>query len=188
MAMFLTVSGSASPDSCTERVLLTQIVPRLAGGGHEIRHLAVRDLPADALLHGDAGHPRLTATAELLAAADGVVVATPVYKASYSGLLKTFLDVLPRRGLVGKAVLPLATGHMASHGTLLHEALRPVLRSMGAAAVVPGCFLTEQAARSLGAPQYVGAREQLDRGTALFLRLAAARLSRQQAAGARSMA
>lgn len=187
MAMFLTVSGSSSPDSCTEHVLFTQVVPRLAGDGHEIRHLAVRDLPADALLHGDAGHPRLTAAAELLAEADGVVIATPVYKASYSGLLKAFLDVLPRRGLVGKAVLPLATGHMASHGRLLHEALRTVLRSMGATAIVPGCFLTEQAARSLGAPRYVGAREQLDRGTAL-LRRATARLPAQQAAGVRSAA
>ncbi|GEB51051.1 MULTISPECIES: NAD(P)H-dependent oxidoreductase [Streptomyces] len=187
MATFLTVSGSTLPDSCIEHVLFTQVVPRLAGDGHETRHLAVRDLPAGALLHGDADHPRLTAAAQLLAAADGVVIATPLYKASYSGLLKAFLDVLPRRGLVGKAVLPLATGHMVSHGTLLHEALRTVLRSMGATAVVPGCFLTERAARSLEAPQYVGACEQLDRGTAL-LRRATARLSAQQAAAVRSVA
>ncbi|MEU0333933.1 NAD(P)H-dependent oxidoreductase [Streptomyces sp. NPDC006193] len=187
MAMFLTVSGSTSPDSCAEQVLFTQVVPRLAGDGHETRHLAVRDLPADALLHGGAGRPRLAAAAELLAAANGVVVATPVYKASYAGLLKAFLDVLPRRCLVGKAVLPLATGHMASHGTLLHEALRTALRSLGATAIAPGCFLTERAARSLGAPQYVGAREQLDRVTAL-LRRTTARLPSQQAAGVRSVA
>ncbi|MEV7320791.1 NAD(P)H-dependent oxidoreductase [Streptomyces sp. NPDC093970] len=187
MPTFLTVSGSVSPDSCTERLLLTEIVPRLSGDGDGIRHLAVRDLPAEALLHGDAGHPRLAAAAGLLAAADGLVIATPVYKASYSGLLKAFLDVLPRRGLAGKAVLPLATGHMASHGVLLHEALRTVLRSMGATAVVPGCFVTERAARSLRAPQYVQVRERLDRGTEL-LRRAAGRLPRQPDGDARSVA
>ncbi|MFD4786026.1 NAD(P)H-dependent oxidoreductase [Streptomyces sp. NPDC058459] len=187
MTTFLTMSGTPSPDSCTEHVLFTQVVPRLADDGHEIRHLAARDLPADALLRGDAGHPRLSAAAELLAAADGVVIATPVYKASYSGLLKALLDVLPRRGFAGKAVLPLATGHMASHGVLLHQALRTVLRSMGATAIVPGCFLTERAARSLLVPQYAHAREQLDHRTDM-LRRATAKLSLRQAADGRSVA
>ncbi|OIJ63968.1 hypothetical protein [Streptomyces mangrovisoli] len=68
----------------------------------------------------------------------------------------------------------------------VHQALRTGLRSLGAAAIVPGCFLTERAARSLDVPRYVGAREQLDRGTAL-LRRATARLPRPQAAGARRL-
>jgi FMN reductase len=187
MATFLTVSGSPSADSATEHVLFTYVVPRLVGDGDEIRHLAVRDLPAEALLHGEAGHPRLKAAAELLAAADGIVVATPVHKAAYAGLLKTFLDVLPRRGLAGKAVLPLATGHMATHGTLVHQALRTVFVSMGAAAITPGCFLTGQAVRSLHTTQYVGARQRLDRATTL-LRRAAARLPRQPVGDTRSVA
>lgn len=187
MATFLTVSGSPSPDSTTEHVLFTHVVPRLTGDDHAIRHLAVRELPAEALLHGDAGHPRLVAAAAQLAAADGLVIATPVYKASYSGLLKAFLDVLPRRALAGKAVLPVVTGHMASHGTLVHQALRTVFVAMDAAVVTPGCFLTGQAARSLHRPQYAGARATLDRTTAL-LRGVAARPGGTPLTGPRSAA
>ncbi|MBC2865186.1 hypothetical protein [Streptomyces mexicanus] len=106
---------------------------------------------------------------------------------SYSRLLKTFREVPPRRGLVGKAVPPLATGHMTGHGTLLHEALRTVLRSVDATAVVPGCFLTERAARSLRASRYAHARGQLARGTEL-LRRATARLPQRAAGDTRSAA
>lgn len=41
--------------------------------------------------------------------ARGVILATPVYKAAYTGLLKAFLDLLPQDGLAGKIVLPIAT-------------------------------------------------------------------------------
>jgi FMN reductase len=61
-----------------------------------------------------------------------VVVATPVYKAAYSGLLKVFLDVLPQTALKGKLVLPLATGGSPHHMLALDYALRPVLQSLGA--------------------------------------------------------
>ena len=55
--------------------------------------------------------------------ADGLIVATPVYKAAFSGLLKTWLDLLPQFGLAGKVVLPLATGGSVAH------ALGPRLRA-----------------------------------------------------------
>ena len=56
-----------------------------------------------------------------------IVVATPVYKAAYSGLLKVFLDLLPQTALAGKTVLPLATGGSPHHMLALDCALRPVL-------------------------------------------------------------
>lgn len=187
MAMFLTLSGSASPDSCTDHVLSAHVSPRLSGDGHTVRHLALRDLPAEALSHGDLGDPRMAAAARLLAAADGVVVATPVHRAPYSGLLTAFLDVPPRRRLSGKAVLPLVTGHMATHGTRTLQALYRVLASRGATVIVPGCFLTERATRALHVPQYIGALERLDRAT-LSLRHATAHLRRQPPSGTGSAA
>lgn len=62
--------------------------------------------------------------------ADALVVATPVYKASYSGVLKTFLDVLPQKAFARKAVLPLATGGTIAHLLSIDYALRPVLLSL----------------------------------------------------------
>src|SRR5256885_12419558 len=50
-----------------------------------------------------------------------VVVATPIYKASYSGVLKSFLDLLPQFGLAGKVVLPLATGGTDRKSTRLNS-------------------------------------------------------------------
>ena len=57
------------------------------------------------------------------------MVATPVYKAAYSGLLKVLLDLLPQTALKEKTVLPLATGGSPHHMLALDYALRPVLQS-----------------------------------------------------------
>jgi len=78
-----------------------------------------------------------------VAKADVVVVATPVYKAAYSGVLKVFLDLLPQTGLQGKTVLPLATGGSPNHMLALDYALRPVLQSLGAKHILPGIYATD---------------------------------------------
>jgi len=75
--------------------------------------------------------------------ADAIVITTPIYKASFSGLLKTFLDLLPQTALRGKSVLPIATGGASAHVLALDYALRPVLMSMGAAYVAPAYVILE---------------------------------------------
>ena len=139
MAVVLSVSGSPSPTSRTAR-LLRHLDRRLTSHGHEVRALDVRTLPAEALLGADARHPALAEAIALFARADGVVIGTPVYKAAYSGLLKSLLDVLPQHALDGKAVLPLATGGTLAHVLALDYALRPVLGSMGAGHIAQGRF------------------------------------------------
>ncbi|MFI7389528.1 NADPH-dependent FMN reductase [Streptomyces tendae] len=143
MATVLSVSGSPSASSRTNR-LLRHLDDRLTARGHEVIPLDVRTVPAEALLGADFGHPAITGAAELFARADGVVVATPVYKASYSGVLKALLDLLPQYALTGKTVLPLATGGSTAHVLAIDYALRPVLHSMGAAHVVPGWFTLDR--------------------------------------------
>ena len=71
------------------------------------------------------------------AAARGLVIATPVYKAAYSGLLKTFLDLLPQFGLREKVILPLVTGGTPAHVLAIDYALRPVLNSLDPLHIVP---------------------------------------------------
>lgn len=79
--------------------------------------------------------PELQEAIDTLAAADAVIVATPVYKAGISGLLKTFVDVLDNDLLVTKPVLLAATGGSARHALVIDDQLRPLLAFMRAFAL-----------------------------------------------------
>ncbi|MEV5973462.1 NAD(P)H-dependent oxidoreductase [Streptomyces sp. NPDC051921] len=163
----LAVCASPSTPSTTQRVLDDLVTPHLARLGLHVSALALRPLPAEALVHGDAGHPALASAVRRLEHADGVVIGTPVHKASFTGLLKVFLDVLPRHALAGKVVLPLATAHDRRHGTPLMRGLEPVLASMGGPRVAPLCCLT---AKDLDGGPPPGATA-LDRAVAGFARM-----------------
>ncbi|MEU9347902.1 NADPH-dependent FMN reductase [Streptomyces sp. NPDC048278] len=143
MALVLSVSGSPSSTSRTAR-LLRHLDRRLAAQGHEVIALDVRTLPAEALLGADFAHPAVVGATALFERAEGVVIGTPIYKAAYSGLLKSLLDLLPQYALAGKTVLPLATGGSTAHVLAIDYALRPVLSSMGAAHIVPGWFTLDK--------------------------------------------
>ncbi len=94
-------------------------------------------------MRADFGHPAVVAAAAQVERAEVIVVATPVYKAAYSGVLKAFLDLLPQTALKGKTVLPLATGGSPHHMLALDYALRPVLQALGAAHILPGIYATD---------------------------------------------
>ncbi|GAA0592068.1 NADPH-dependent FMN reductase [Streptomyces crystallinus] len=143
MATVLSVSGSPSATSRTAR-LLRHLDERLVAHGHQVIPLDVRTLPAEALLGADFRHPGIVRAISLFEQADGVVIGTPVYKAAYSGLLKSLLDLLPQRALEGKTVLPLATGGTVAHVLAIDYALRPVLASMGPAHITPGWFTLDK--------------------------------------------
>ncbi|MFF2183914.1 NADPH-dependent FMN reductase [Streptomyces sp. NPDC058155] len=143
MAAILSVSGSPSATSRTAR-LLRHLDDRLRRQGHDVISLDVRTLPAEALLGADFRHPAIVEATALFARADGVVIGTPVYKAAYSGLLKSLLDLLPQYALTDKTVLPLATGGTTAHVLAIDYALRPVLSSMGAGHIAPGWFTLDK--------------------------------------------
>lgn len=169
MTFVLVVSGSPAAISKSAR-LADHASDELAKAGIETRHIRVRDLPAHALLAGDATDPAIARALALLDAADGVVFVTPTYKASYSGMMKTFIDLLPQRALAGKAVLPLAVGGSLAHVLMLDYAFRPVLHSLGVRHSVQGCFLIDTAL-DLAAPDFVTGelqRDMLERAIANF--------------------
>lgn len=116
---------------------------RLEGRVVRASTLVLRELPPAALLHADRHAPALREALASVAAADVVIVATPIYKAAYSGLLKTFLDLLPEGALRGKTVLPLATGGTLAHVLALDYALKPVLGALGARDILDGVFATD---------------------------------------------
>lgn len=137
----LLLGGSPSAPSSGAR-LLQHIGDKLSAHGHRCTSLQVRDLPAQALLHADLSNPAIVRATGQVRDADAIVIATPVYKASYAGILKAFLDLLPQDGLDGKLVLPLATGGSAAHMLVLDYALRPVLAALSARAILPGIYAT----------------------------------------------
>jgi FMN reductase len=143
MSRILTVSGSPSVVSRSAK-LLDHVSRSLVRSGHDVTHLNLRDLPAEALLHARFDDPEILEAARQLDLADGVVVATPVYKAAYTGLLKAWLDLLPQYALTDKTVLPLATGGSVAHALALDYGLRPVLSSMGARHIVQGFLVVDR--------------------------------------------
>jgi FMN reductase len=143
MSSVLIVSGSPSSTSRTER-LARSIAARIGQRDVRASLLDVRSLPAADLLHARFEAPSIVEATAQVAGADGIVIATPVYKAAYSGLLKTFLDVLPQFALRGKVVLPLATGGTVAHVLAIDYALRPVLSSLDPLHVVNGLFILDK--------------------------------------------
>jgi FMN reductase len=77
---------------------------------------------------------------ETVSGADAVIAVTPIFSASYSGLFKTFFDVLDRDALAGKPVLMGATAGTARHSLALEHALRPLFAYLRAVAVPTAVF------------------------------------------------
>ena len=142
MASALIVSGSPTFPSKTA-TLGEHVASSLQQMGISIAHLRLRDLPGEALLSCDAKHPKIAAEIERLGASDGVVFVTPIYKASFSGLIKLFIDLLPQFALKDKVVMPLATGGTTAHVLALDYGLRPVLQSLGARHIVQSFFVLQ---------------------------------------------
>jgi len=119
------VSAGDSPTSKTRA--LASAALELGDGGQLIDLL---DLPADALL--GRGHNRAVDDAVATAAAAGVLLlATPVYRATYSGVLKAFLDRFPVDGLARTAVVLAATAGSPAHYLALDTGGRAVVASLG---------------------------------------------------------
>ncbi|TFV61721.1 UNVERIFIED_ORG: NADPH-dependent FMN reductase [Bacillus sp. AZ43] len=97
-----------------------------------------RDL-ADNLVTGFANKDLRTAV-DTVTGADGLIAVTPIFSASYSGLFKTFFDVLEQDSLVGKPVLLGATAGTARHSLALEHAVRPLFTYLRAVTVPTAVF------------------------------------------------
>ena len=112
----LVVSLGGSPSQRSRSgVLLERSQRWLQEQGVEVVSYQVRDFPAEDLLHARFDSPKVIDLLQQIENADGLLIATPVYKASFSGALKTVLDLLPERALAHKVVLPMATGGSIAH-------------------------------------------------------------------------
>jgi FMN reductase len=145
------VSAGLSTPSSTRLLadrLTTATVAALADRGVtatvevvELREHA-RDL-ADNLVTGFA-NTSLQAAVDTVVGADGIIAVTPVFSASYSGLFKTFVDVLDKDALTGRPVLIGATAGTARHSLTLEHAMRPLFAYLRATVAPTAVFAASE--------------------------------------------
>jgi FMN reductase len=110
-------------------------------GATDTESIDVVDLGAALLGWGD---PAVSAAVEQAAASDLVVVASPTFKATYTGLLKLFLDQFAGgTGLEGVVAVPLMLGGSPAHQLAAEVHLRPVLAELGAIIPAPALYLVD---------------------------------------------
>jgi FMN reductase len=161
------VSGSPSAASKSRRVL-EDVLASLGEAGASTTLVDLAALSADALLGRRTSADVQEALASV-ASADVVAVSTPVYRATYSGLLKVFCDLFAPGALAGKVAIPIATGGGPAHALCIDHGLRPLLASVGAVVVSAGIYGTD-AEFADGVPNaMLSGRVRLAAGEALAL-------------------
>ncbi len=135
----ITLAGSPRFPSRSS-ALLEYSREKLSALDVEVCHWHLQNFAPEDLLYARFESPALKTLIEQLEHADGLIIATPVYKASFAGALKTLLDLLPERALEKKVVLPLATGGTVAHMLAVDYALKPVLNALKAQEILHGVF------------------------------------------------
>jgi FMN reductase len=94
----------------------------------DVRVVELRELASEIAQNMVTGFPgpRLRDAIEAVTGADGLIAVTPVFTGSYSGLFKSFFDVVDKDALAGTPVLIAATGGTARHSLALEHAMRPL--------------------------------------------------------------
>lgn len=128
---------------------ITESVRReLAEDGREVdvRVVELRDLAVAVANNFVTGFPApaLEEALEAVTGADGLVAVTPVFAASYSGLFKSFFDLVEPDALTGMPVLAAATGGTARHSLVLEHALRPLFAHLRALVVPTAVFAASE--------------------------------------------
>lgn len=132
------VVGNPKPASRTLDAA-TRLATRL-GGGQEGPVIDVVTLGAGLLGWGD---PAVGEAVAAVRRSDALVVGSPTYKATFTGLLKLFLDQFPSGGLGGVVAFPVMLGGAWNHALAPDVFLKPVLVELGATCPVRGLYLLE---------------------------------------------
>lgn len=143
MATVAVVVGNPKPRSRT--LAAAQAVSRMAAAASGLAGAdeVVVDLAEMAPELFDWGAGRVKAAVDAVAGCGLAVVASPTYKASYTGMLKAFLDWYGTTGLSGVTVVPLMVGAGAQHALAVEVHLRPVLVEIGATVPTRGLYIRE---------------------------------------------
>ncbi|MER5711967.1 FMN reductase [Streptomyces sp. NPDC002122] len=150
--MKLTVVSAGLSTPSSTRLLADRLAEaardELVGRGHtvSIEVVELRALAGDIANHFVTGFapPRLAAVIDTVTRSDGLIAVTPVFTASYSGLFKSFFDVIAPDALTGQPVLIAATGGTARHSLVLEHVLRPLFAYLRAAVVPTAVYAASE--------------------------------------------
>ncbi|MEU3609159.1 FMN reductase [Streptomyces sp. NPDC035033] len=150
MRLVAVCAGLSTPSST--RLLadrLTEAVrDGLAARGREaeVEVVELRELALAVAGHLVTGFPAppLAAAVDAVTRADGLIAVTPVFTASYSGLFKSFFDLIDPAALTGTPVLVAATGGTARHSLVLEHALRPLFAYLRAVVVPTAVYAASE--------------------------------------------
>jgi FMN reductase len=164
------VSGGLSVPSSTRMLadrLAEATVRRLADDGvtAEVTTIELRDLAQDItnnLLTGFPS-PALRTALDVVTGADGVIMVTPIFSTSYSGLFKSFIDVIEPDALTDLPVLIGATGGTERHSLALDYAMRPLFTYLHAIVTLTGVYAASSDWGSTGIESSGGLSERIDR-------------------------
>ena len=145
------LSGSPNTSSRSRALLELALAALERQGAGPGRLVDLATLPSDGLL---ARRQDAVVSDAIQSVVDAVivVVSTPIYRATYSGLLKVFFDLLPQDALARKVAIPIATGGGSGHLLAVDHGLRPLLASVGALVVATGVYGTDAQFRG-GVPE-----------------------------------
>jgi FMN reductase len=142
------VSAGLSLPSSTRLLAdrLAQAVRQHIDGEVDVRVVELRELAGDIANQLVTGFPSpaLRSALATVAQADGLIAVTPIFAASYSGLFKSFFDVVDDGALRGKPVLIAATGGTARHSLALEHALRPLFSYLRALVVPTAVYAASE--------------------------------------------
>ncbi|SDC66769.1 FMN reductase [Terribacillus halophilus] len=129
MTDIIILSGSPSKHS------RSQLAATYAGNlakeqGYTVKEIRVTDFAPEDLLYARFDSPQIVEAGRSVQNAKGLIIASPVYKASYSGILKALLDLLPQDAFKTIPVLPLMTGGSPAHLLAIDYAFKPLIANL----------------------------------------------------------
>jgi FMN reductase len=142
MSKVVIINGSPS---LTSRLngMIQYVEQRLLQAGIEIEHIQVAELPSEDLIKAKFDSEAILHANKKVEEAEGIIIASPVYKAAYTGVLKAYLDLLPQKSLLGKIILPLFIGGTIAHLLSIDYALKPVLSALGGRYILGGVYAVD---------------------------------------------
>lgn len=142
MSNIVIISGSPLSPS-RSAALSAYMKNKLVNQGMNVSMINIRDLPPEDLMHANFKSPSIKEAMAKVDGARAVIVASPVYKATYTGLLKSFFDLIPEKGLANKIILPVASGGSIAHLLALEYAFNPLFSILGAQEIINGVYLVD---------------------------------------------
>ena len=140
MKLAVVTAGLSQPSS--SRLLADRLAAASVSAGDTVEVIELRDIALDITKNLLTGFPSpaLRTAISTVTEADALIAVTPVFTAGYSGLFKSFFDVLDTDSLVGKPVLLGATGGTERHSLVLDYQLRPLFGYLRADPVATGVY------------------------------------------------